>query len=222
MELILLYLKYPLRMLGAILCGALIGYERENQMKMAGIRTHSIVSLASALMMIVSKYGFFDVLSSHVNLDPSRIAAGVVTAIGFLGAGVIFTHKMNISGLTTSAGLWATVGVGMALGAGMYVPGITATVLILLLQFFFHRNFRWLKSSSIEQVTLIMEQEDDLRSILENTFHLDEIKITSMKVKRLKDDQVEVKLFVKFPDSYDIFHTLDLLRKNPKITSIDL
>ena len=110
----------------------------------------------------------------------------------------------------------------MALGAGMYVPGISATVLILLLQFFFHRNFRWLKSSSIEQVTLIMEQENDLRSILENTFHLDEIKITSMKVKRLKDNQVEVKLFVKFPDSYDIFHTLDLLRKNPKITSIDL
>ena len=213
MDLVFLYLEYPLRMLGAIFCGALIGYERENQMKMAGIRTHSIVSLAS---------GFFDVLSSHVNLDPSRIAAGVVTAIGFLGAGVIFTHKMNISGLTTSAGLWATVGVGMALGAGMYVPGISATVLILLLQFFFHRNFRWLKSSSIEQVTLIMEQEDDLRSILENTFHLDEIKITSMKVKRLKDDQVEVKLFVKFPDSYDIFHTLDLLRKNPKITSIDL
>ena len=173
-------------------------------------------------MMIVSKYGFFDVLSSHVNLDPSRIAAGVVTAIGFLGAGVIFTHKMNISGLTTSAGLWATVGVGMALGAGMYVPGITATVMILLLQFFFHRNFRWLKSSSIEQVTLVMEQEDDLRSILADTFQMDEVKITSMKVKRLKENQVEVKLFVKFPDSYDIFHTLELLRKNSKITSIDL
>lgn len=219
---ILIYLQYPLRMLGAVLCGALIGYERENQMKMAGIRTHSIVALASALMMIVSKYGFFDVLSSHVNLDPSRIAAGVVTAIGFLGAGVIFTHKMNVSGLTTSAGLWATVGVGMALGAGMYIPGVTATVFILFLQFLFHRNFRWLKSPSVEQVTMIIAETEDLRDILEATFRLEEIKLTSMKIKRMKDNLVEVKLYVRFPDSYDIFHALDLLRKNPQIISIDL
>ena len=76
--------------------------------------------------------------------------------------------------------------------------------------------------AEILQVTLVMEQEDDLRSILTDTFQMDEVKITSMKVKRLKENQVEVKLFVKFPDSYDIFHTLELLRKNPKITSIDL
>ena len=87
------------RITAATLCGACIGYERENNLKTAGIRTHSIVALTSCLMMLVSKYGFADVLGANVNLDPSRIAAGIVTAIGFLGAGVIFTRKLTVSGL---------------------------------------------------------------------------------------------------------------------------
>ena len=85
---ILLQLEYFLRVLGAAACGAVIGYERESHMKSAGIRTHAIVALASSLMMVLSKYGFYDILArEHIGLDPSRIAAGVVTAVGFLGAG---------------------------------------------------------------------------------------------------------------------------------------
>ena len=141
---------YPLaesliRLVAAIFCGALIGLEREKRSKNAGIRTHVIVALASALMTIVSKYGFFDVLAHEsISLDPSRITAGVVSAIGFLGAGVIILRGDSAAlGLTTAAGLWATVGVGIAIGAGMYSVGFAATVMMLLIQFILH--IRWLK-----------------------------------------------------------------------------
>ena len=108
-------LDYTLRLVAAIICGSLIGAERERRQKSAGVRTHIIVAMASALMMIVSKYGFFDVLSVEgISVDASRIAASVVSAIGFLGAGVIFVRSESALGLTTSAGLWATVGVGIA------------------------------------------------------------------------------------------------------------
>ena len=114
---IFVQLEYLVRILGAAICGLLVGYERENHLKTAGIRTHTIVALASAVMMIISKYGFQDILAlDHIGLDPSRVAAGIVTAIGFLGAGVIFTRNISVSGLTTAAGIWATVGIGMAFG----------------------------------------------------------------------------------------------------------
>ena len=108
-------LEYLLRIVLAAVCGGAIGFERERRSKSAGIRTHIIVALSAALMMVVSKYGFFDVIGlGGISLDASRVAAGVVTAIGFLGVGVIFTHGRTVSGVTPAAGLWATVGVGIA------------------------------------------------------------------------------------------------------------
>ena len=90
-------LEFLLRIVLSIICGAGIGFERETRLKTAGIRTHIIVSLGSALMMIISKYGFGDVLqSSNIGLDPSRIAAGIVTAVGFIGAGVIFVRNQTL------------------------------------------------------------------------------------------------------------------------------
>ena len=101
-------LEFLLRIVLSIICGAGIGFERETRLKTAGIRTHIIVSLGSALMMIISKYGFGDVLqSSNIGLDPSRIAAGIVTAVGFIGAGVIFVRNQTISGVTTAGGGYA-------------------------------------------------------------------------------------------------------------------
>ena len=125
---------YVIRLLAAMVCGGLIGYERHSRRKTAGLRTHVIIALASALMMILSKYGFFDVLGSYedVKLDPSRMASGIVTAIGFIGSGIIFFRNNSIKGTATSAGIWATVGVGMAMGSGMYLPGAVTTVLVIL------------------------------------------------------------------------------------------
>ena len=125
LELMLEQGDYLLRVLVAGLCGLMIGYERESRMKMAGIRTHTIIAMAASLMVVISKYGFFDVIGREsVSVDASRVAASVVTGIGFLGAGIIWNRKTSISGVTTSAGIWATLGIGMSVGAGMWVLGI--------------------------------------------------------------------------------------------------
>ena len=113
--------------------GVLIGLEREYRAKEAGYRTHFLVALGSALMMIVSQYGLMEVLKTDlIRLDPSRIAAQVVSGIGFIGAGTIILQKQIVRGLTTAAGIWATSGIGLAVGAGMYAVGISATLLVLL------------------------------------------------------------------------------------------
>ncbi len=136
-----LQLEFVLRVLLASVCGMFIGWERERRLKSAGLRTHMLVALASSLMMVISKYAFIDVVYlSSVQVDASRVAAGVVQAIGFLGAGVIFVKKDNIVGVTTAAGLWATVGIGLTIGSGLYVLGIAATALIILIQLIVHRG----------------------------------------------------------------------------------
>ena len=121
------------RLLVAGVLGALVGIDREYRAKEAGFRTHFLVALGSALFMIVSKYGFEDILGKEgVGLDPSRIASQVVTGIGFLGAGTIIIQKLFVRGLTTAAGIWTTAAVGLAVGAGQYWLGISATLLTLL------------------------------------------------------------------------------------------
>ncbi|GAA2863879.1 MgtC/SapB family protein [Lactobacillus intestinalis] len=132
-------LDWLLRIFVAAICGALIGYERAIQRKSAGVRTHIVVAVASALFMIVSKYGFEDILGIRgISLDPSRIAAQIVTGISFIGAGTILVRKEQISGLTTAAGVWATAAIGMAVGGGMYLIGILATGFLFVVQMIFH------------------------------------------------------------------------------------
>ncbi len=139
--------QYALRILFAGVCGIIIGLERKNRSKEAGIRTHFVVACGAALIMVVSKYAFFDVIGAdiyngaEVRLDPSRVASTIASGIGFLGAGMIFIQKNTIKGLTTAAGIWATSGVGMAIGAGMYILGSLATILILMAQILLHLNF---------------------------------------------------------------------------------
>ena len=123
-------LVWLLRILLSAFCGGLIGFERATQRKSAGLHTHVVVAIASTLFSIVSKYGFYDMLTfSNVSYDPSRIASLTVTGISFIGAGTIMVHKEQISGLTTAAGLWATSAIGIAIGVGLYWVGIVAAVL---------------------------------------------------------------------------------------------
>ncbi len=137
-----------LRIFLAGLCGFLIGYERKTRSKEAGIRTHAIVCMAACIMMIVSKYGFADqaIGSGGVRgADSARIAAQVVSGIGFLGAGVIIYRRDMLHGITTAAGIWATSGIGLALGAGMYVIGVASTLLLIGFQVLLHVPFKVLR-----------------------------------------------------------------------------
>jgi putative Mg2+ transporter-C (MgtC) family protein len=115
---------------------SLIGLERELRRRSAGLRTQTIVGTTSALMILVSKYGFGDVLSdNHVSFDPSRVAAQVVSGVGFLGAGLILTRQGTVRGLTTAAAVWETAGIGMAAGAGLPLLACLVTVLHFVVVF---------------------------------------------------------------------------------------
>lgn len=124
-----------LRLVLASVFGALVGMERERKNWSAGLRTHMMVCVGSCLIMIVSSFGFADVLGKpNFELDPSRVAAQVVSGIGFIGAGtILFQPHGAVRGLTTAAGLWTVAGVGLATGGGMYIAAGIATVIVLLI-----------------------------------------------------------------------------------------
>lgn len=116
-----------LRLLAAVVLGALIGFERERAGKPAGVRTHGMVSLGAALFAVISLHGFGGVG------DPARVAAQVVVGIGFLGAGAIMQQRGSVHGLTTAASLWVTAAIGLAVGVGMLLMSLATAVLVFLL-----------------------------------------------------------------------------------------
>jgi len=125
--------EFILRIFVAAVLGGIVGLEREYRDKAAGFRTHFLVALGSALFMIISAYGFEGaIVSPEHRLDVSRIAAQVVTGIGFLGAGTIIFQKNAIRGLTTAAGVWVVAAIGLTCGAGMYLLAAAATTMVLL------------------------------------------------------------------------------------------
>lgn len=128
-------LELVMRLVLAAALGSVIGFERERLSWAAGLRTHMLVCVGSTLIMIVSAFGFADVLgrSDHIVLDPSRIAAQVVSGIGFLGAGSILLRGEIVRGLTTAASLWSVAAIGLAVGGGLYVAAISATIIILII-----------------------------------------------------------------------------------------
>jgi putative Mg2+ transporter-C (MgtC) family protein len=199
--------------------GAVIGLDREYRAKEAGYRTHFLVSLGSALIMIVSQHGFGEILDTpNVNLDPSRIASQVVTGIGFIGAGTIILHKQIVRGLTTAAGIWTTSGIGLAIGAGMYTLGISATILTLIglevLSFLFKSV--GMKSSAVEFSTDNKETLNQLvkkfnsKEFLIVSFQMDERKVSetttyhvTMVIKSKKNNN-EGTLLAQLQDFEDV------------------
>ena len=188
-------LIYIARILLAGICGALIGFERKNRSKEAGIRTHFVVACGAALMMVVSKYAFFDLIQGgmygdvEVRLDPSRVASTIASGIGFLGAGMIFVHKNTITGLTTAAGIWATSGVGMAIGAGMYVLGVGGAVIILVAQYLLHLDFHRYKKSAIKILSVKEVKETDYQNYLMGKFKEYSITVLDVSIENQSEDK---------------------------------
>ena len=123
------------RLLLAAALGAIIGFQREKAHKPAGLRTHTLIAMGAAMFTLVSTFGFF-------GADPSRIAAGVVTGIGFLGAGAIIHRTRVVEGLTTAASIWAVAAIGLAAGAGFYILAPVATVIVFLVLYFHPGNHK--------------------------------------------------------------------------------
>ncbi len=197
------------RILLAGICGAIIGIERKNRSKEAGIRTHFVVACGAALIMVISKYAFFDMIEiaenmgTEVRLDPSRIASTIASGIGFLGAGMIFVHKNTITGLTTAAGIWTTSGVGMAIGAGMYVIGIASTVIIVIAQIVLHMNFRLISPPKIKLVTIEGVTEEKYLDCLTKMFSEKGMHISEVSVERMQENERRYKFSLEMNDDYN-------------------
>ena len=213
-----LFWDFSLRLFISGVMGVLIGLEREYRAKEAGYRTHFLVALGSALIMIVSQYGFMDVLKADlVRLDPSRVAAQVVTGIGFIGAGTIILQKQIVRGLTTAAGIWATSGIGLAIGAGMYGLGVVATILVLIgletLSFFFKsmgmRNMMIEFSAPTKEAIRKVSSNFDSKNYVVVSYEMNEMAIGGdvvyrvtmvIKAKRINEEGLLLMFFQDFPD----------------------
>ncbi len=211
-------LEAILRLLLSGICGGLIGLERSRRQKEAGIRTHIIVCMGSALMMVVSKYGFFDVIAyDGISLDASRIAANIITGISFLGAGSIFIRSDSIRGLTTAAGVWATSGVGLAVGAGMYIIGLFSTAMIIVTQIILHHVTVSYDAMSAGSVTLFMGTELPKLDEIRNVMGTHDIVIQGMSVKKSSPEEMVVNLNIRMGRDTSMDDLLCFISKSPVV-----
>ena len=196
-----------LRLFLAGVLGGLIGFERELRAKEAGLRTHFVVALGSALFMIISQYGFV----GHQH-DAARVAAQVVSGIGFIGAGVIIFQKNAVRGVTTAAGLWVAAAIGLACGARMYPVSVAATLMTILCletMHFFHRRY----GEKVVEVTLASAEEADQLAVLdklkEENLNLESYSVSGGKIHlslrmRQKDYAETLRKFVKNLEGFKI------------------
>ena len=215
------FLTCAIRVVAAMLCGAIIGYERTRRQKGAGIRTHVIISLGAVVMMLVSKYGFYDQIGVGVNVDATRIASNIMTGMGFIGAGVIFVKNTSIKGLTTAAGLWATTGVAMSIGAGMYEVGLLVTLTMLLSQILLHVWFKRVDTAGAADLIVTLRYSEGAFERLKEQLAVADAAIENCKFKR-EGELSTIRVVAKLPDSYGADYILNLAKENEDIISIEI
>lgn len=217
-------LDFTIRLLAAAIAGFIIGFERKSRSKEAGVRTHTLVSVGAALMMIISKYAFADLAAGELGIkgvDGARIAAQVVSGIGFLGAGIIIYRRDSLRGLTTAAGIWATAGLGMAFGAGMYVVGAVSTFILLFCQILLHLPIKALHNTRLFLVihaTIRIEDNDTLKTVRE-IFHVQ--KFLKFRSTRGENGAVLAELEMHTSTSYTDEKLYELMQNYPFLISVE-
>lgn len=206
-------LFHLLNILLAVVLGFAIGYERKLRYKEAGIRTHTIVCAGSALMMVVSKYGF-----GGEDADASRVAAQIVSGIGFLGAGIIIYRKHEIHGLTTAAGVWATSGVGMAAGAGMYIVAAGATVVLIGVQCIFHIKCKFFQTKKYFQVKICFVSDGSANDTIKELFQTD--RFNRLVIER-KGGETVYHATLNTDREYSSQQLTEIMAQHPFIRSIE-
>lgn len=170
------------------LCGIAIGYERSTRLKVAGIKTHLIVAIASALFMVVSKYGFSEfIIDNKIYYSPDRIAAQVVSGISFIGAGTIIVRHQNVNGLTTAAGVWGAAAIGLAIGAGMYSIGLVVTGIIIIAEFILTEHFMqkyFIRRVSFK-IDIVANYNNEVIEDLTNILKKHKVDDTSVEILRI-------------------------------------
>ena len=220
------YLEFFSRIVVACACGAVIGVERSHRLKEAGVRTHLLVCCAAALMIIISKYGFADLenpdgmpFPGDRGADPARIAAQVVSGISFLCAGVIFKQGSIIKGLTTAAGLWATAGIGLALGAGMLPLGVFATVLVLLIQIIMHRFPILNDHYQNNHIEITVSDDEGFRIALSKQLNEWHAQVLESSITHNQDGTTSYSMTVKMHNSVNQEDIFAFLEQNSNVSS---
>jgi putative Mg2+ transporter-C (MgtC) family protein len=202
--------QLAIRLLSAALMGAVIGYEREFRGKGAGVRTHMLVCMGACLFMLISKYGFGD----SARFDAARVAAGVVSGIGFLGGGLIIKTKSNvITGLTTAAGLWVTGAIGLGAGSGMVIMAAIGTFLVLLCMEILNA-WRFKLGDRVVTVVLSSKDSKNLVDVIQDMHdHVDKFFLSK------KEDSFKVEILLRVPKKEK---TLDVVSRLNSIEGVQL
>lgn len=206
----------------ACILGGLIGLERESLNRPAGLRTYTLVCVGSTLAMIVS-IDIYLLYHHTVQADPGRIAAQVVSGIGFLGAGTIMREGATVRGLTTAAGLWVVACIGLAVGAGLYMPAVVTTLLILFVLIYFIR-FEQVVTGLREHKGIVMVVDDGPGQVGSIGSALGEmgVLIKNIQLSRIEsDDGLEVELLLELPPGLSINQVVDELSAIKGLRSID-
>ncbi|HHU63069.1 MAG TPA: MgtC/SapB family protein [Clostridiales bacterium] len=204
------FLDILIRIVLAGVLGGIIGIERESINRPAGFRTHILVCVGSALVMITSQY-IFSLYSSKVNLDPARLGAQVISGIGFLGAGTIIKERASVKGLTTAASLWAVSCVGLAVGVGFYIGAVVASGIIYLVLVVLKRGEKYLfhQKKQLQMLLLVENKPGQIGKIGDILGELN-VNIRDIKIRQFEDDNeiAEVMLTVKLPYEVEKHHVI--------------
>ena len=216
-----------IRLLVAAVLGSIIGWERERRAWTAGLRTHMMVCLGSSLIMIVSAFGFQDVVGTKgVELDPSRVAAQVVSGIGFLGAGtILFLRNEVVKGLTTAAGLWTVAAIGLAVGGGLYIPALATTAIAMVILIVFkpveERFFAKNRFKSIKVLLKLNEVKmDEIEGLLkEYNIGFEEVSLASTLDAGISEMKIRIKK--NFGEKKKMLTLLEGLKQLKGITEVN-
>ncbi len=212
MEQIFEQLNMALPLLIATLLGLLIGFERKLRFKEAGVKTHTIVCIGSALMMVISKNAFGS------DADSARVAAQIVAGVGFLGAGMIVYKQNQVHGLTTAAGIWATAGVGMACGGELYYLALIGAILLIVMQSLFHSRIKLFKSKKFYSVKIEFKYTGNENNVIKEIFGTD--RLNKLQITR-KNGEVIYSATVTTSREFSSQYLTDILNKYDFILYIE-
>ena len=204
--------EYLLAIFVATVLGFAIGFERKVRFKEAGVRTHAIVAAGSCLMMLVSKYGFD-------GADSARVAAQIVSGIGFIGAGMILYKKQALQGLTTAAGIWTTAGVGMAVGADMYFLAIGATAIIIVVQCIMHLPYKVFRTKHFFQMKIVFICNDKENEKVKEIFNI--TRFEKVNITRTEDGNIKFSAYITTDKVFLDNDISTVMRENPYIVSVE-
>lgn len=214
--------EIALRLALAAIFGGVIGIERERKDWAAGMRTHMMVSMGSALIMLVSSFGFMDVMGEdYAEMDPSRVAAQIVSGIGFIGAGaILFRKPATVLGLTTASGLWTVAGIGMATGGGMYIAGGIATLFSIIILWGMQPIQKIFSSKfGRKSLRIIAKAKADPKEIVNRLLADEDVDFSNFSISRDSKNLI-IEVILEKPGNKKLIDIADSLKNDPDIRKI--